>query len=107
MKKHPSATVLVTVRNSKNTIKQCIESLLKLDYPNKKIYFIDAFSTDGTYEILKNFRNRIILERLGGNPSVAYNHALKKIKTSYVALTDGDCLVKRNWLKMLSSLRIR
>ena len=77
----PSVTVLVTVKNSKNTIRKCVKSLLNLEYPNKKIYIIDAFSTDGTYEILKSFRKKIILEQLKVNPSVAYNYALKKIKT--------------------------
>jgi len=99
----PSVTVLITVKNSKNTIRKCIESLLKLDYPNKKIYIIDAFSTDRTYEILKSFRKKIIFKQVKGNPPVAYNHALKKIKTEFVALTDGDCIVKKDWLKILIS----
>jgi len=99
----PSATVLITVKNSKNTIRKCVESLFKLNYPNKKIYIIDAFSTDGTYEILESFGKKIILEQVKGNPAVAYNHALKKIKTEFIALTDGDCVVKKDWLKMLIS----
>ena len=74
----PSVTVLITVKNSKNTIRKCVESLLKLDYPNKKIYIIDAFSTDGTYGMLKKFGKRIILEQVRGNPPVAYNYAVKR-----------------------------
>jgi GT2 family glycosyltransferase len=100
---NPSVTVLVTVKNSKNTIRKCLASLFNLDYSNKKIYIIDAFSTDGTYEILKEFEKKIKLEQLGGNPPIAYNHALKKIDTEFVALTDGDCIVKKDWLKILIS----
>jgi len=100
---NPSVTVLVTVKNSNSTIKKCVESLLNLDYSNKKIYIIDAFSNDGTYETLKFFEKEIHLEQLKGNPPIAYNHAFKKIKTEFVALTDGDCIVKKDWLKMLIS----
>ena len=74
-----------------------------MNYPNKKIYVIDAFSNDGTYEILKKFGKKIKLEQLKGNPPKAYNYALKKIKTDFVAFTDGDCVVDRNWIKMLIS----
>jgi len=53
--KEPSVTILVTVKNGANTIENCVNSLLKLNYTNYKIYVIDAFSTDGTYDILKKF----------------------------------------------------
>jgi glycosyltransferase involved in cell wall biosynthesis len=99
--KEPTITVLVTVKNSSRTIKKCIESLLKLNYKNYKIYVIDAFSNDGTYEILKSFGKKIILEQLYGNPPTAYNHALKKLKTDLTAFTNADCTVDKNWLREL------
>ncbi len=103
MKKFPSVTVLVTVKNSANTMKKCIDSLLKLDYPNKKIICVDAFSTDGTYEILKIFGKKIELYQKKGNMSVAYNWAFKKINTEFITFTNADCVVKKNWLKKLIS----
>lgn len=98
-----SVTVLVTVKNSANTIKKCIRSLLRLDYKNYKIYVVDAFSKDGTYEILKKFGKKIKLEQLLANVPKAYNHALKKINTEFVAFTDADCVITRDWLKNLVS----
>ena len=52
-KREPSVTVLVTARNSADTIKKCIDSILSQSYKNKKVYVTDAYSTDGTWEILK------------------------------------------------------
>lgn len=101
MKKYPSVTVLVTVKNSVNTIKKCVDSLLTLDYPNKKILIIDAFSTDGTYEVLKKYAKKIQLSRVKGNAPKTYNWALRRIKTDLIAFTDADCTVKKNWLKEL------
>ena len=103
MKKYPSVTVLVTMKNSAHTIKKCIDSILKLDYPNKKIMCVDAFSTDGTYEILKKYGNKIELYQKKGNISIAYNWAYKKINTDFIAFTNADCVVKRDWLKKLIS----
>ncbi len=97
----PSVTIHVTVKNAEDAIKVCIDSLLKLDYPNKRIYVTEAYSQDRTYEILKRYGNKIKLERVKGNASKAHNHVIKKITTDLLALTDADCIIDKNWLKEL------
>lgn len=101
IKKLPSVTIHVTVKNGEDTIKRCIESLLDLDYPKKQIYVTEAYSTDSTYEILKQFRDKIKLERVKGNAPTAHNHVFKKINSDFIAFTDADCTVDKNWLKNL------
>lgn len=96
-----SVTVLLTVRNNKDTIKKCIDSLLAQDYTNKKIYVTDAYSTDGTHEILKKYGKKIKLEQIRGNMSVAYNHMLKNVSTDFVAFIDGDATADKDWLTVL------
>lgn len=98
MPKQPSVTVLITLKNNAATIKQCIESLLKQNYKNYEIFVVDAFSTDGSYEILKSFGKKIKLCQLKGWAPKAYNWALKRIKTDYIALIDGDCTADKNWI---------
>lgn len=106
--KEKSVTVLITVKNSAQTIKDCIDSLLKLNYKNYRIYVVDAFSNDGTYEILKSYGKKIRVERYAGNPPKAYNYAIKKINTEFIAFTDGDCVADKNWLKnLISSFRTK
>jgi len=105
--KEPLVTILVTVRNSRDTIEKCVKSLLNLNYKNYKIFITDAFSTDGTYEILeklrKKYSKKILLERIEGNIAKAHNYMIKKVKTPFVAMTDADCVVDKNWLKNLIS----
>ena len=105
--KLPKVTVLVTVKNAKRTIEKCIKSLLRLNYPSYQIFVTDAYSTDGTYEILKKLKRKyprkIRLERVKGNAPTAHNYAFKKIKTPFIAFTDADCVVDKNWLKVLIS----
>ncbi len=95
----PKVTVVITVKNSKDTIKACVESVLKNKYP-KQVIVIDAFSSDGTYEILKQIKG-IKLLQLKSNAAEAFNHGIKMAKTPIVALTDADCVVEKDWLKNL------
>lgn len=107
MEKQPSATVLVTVKNSRDTIVDCVKSLLNLRYKNYKIYITDAFSDDGTWEELKKIKEKypgkIKLERVKGNIAKAHNHMIGRCNTELIAMTDADCVVDKNWLKNLIS----
>lgn len=98
---NPSTTVIVSVYNKVNTIKDCIQSLLSINYPNKRILIIDGYSTDGSFEVLKNFENQTKLYQIRGNYSKALNWAIDKVDTEYIALTDADCVVKKDWLEKL------
>ena len=107
MEKQPSATVLVTVKNSIGTIGKCVKSLLNLRYSNYKIYVTDAFSDDGTWEELEKIKEKypgkIKLERIRGNIAKAHNHMIERCNTEFIAMTDADCVVDKNWLKNLIS----
>lgn len=107
MKKYPSVTVLVTAKKAEATIKNCIESLLRLDYPNYNIYVTDAFSEDNTFKILKELKKKnpkkIRLERVKGNIASAHNYMIKKVKSELIAMTDADCVVDKKWLKNITS----
>lgn len=95
-------TILVAVLNKKETIRECIDSLLALKYPFEKIMIVDGGSTDGTYEILKGYGNKIYLRQF---PNTGLSHrlnlALDNIQTEYTALTDADCVVASDWLDEL------
>lgn len=98
-----NVTIGVTCKNNKNTIKQCIDSLLNLNYPKSayKIFIIDAFSNDGTYEILKSYGRKIRLEQVEGNIATGHNFIIKNSFTDLIALTDSDCVADKDWLKNL------
>jgi len=99
-----SVTILVTTKNDERTIKKCVDSLLKQSYKNRKIYVtVATSSTDKTYDILKQYGKKIILERITGNRPASYNQMLKKVNTDYVAFTDGDAVCDKNWLDELIS----
>lgn len=96
-----SVTIVVAVYNKREIVKKCIESLLNVDYLNKKIVIVDNMSTDGSYEILKEFKNKIELHRIKGSVPKLFNWVIKRTKTDYIAFTDADCTVQKDWIKQL------
>ncbi|OGI15856.1 hypothetical protein A3K63_00645 [Candidatus Micrarchaeota archaeon RBG_16_49_10] len=101
MQKRPSVTIFVSVKNAEWIIKECVDSLIDQSYPNKEIYIIDNMSTDRTFEILKTYGKKIKLERVAGWVPKVHNHALKKIKTDFIAYTDADCVAEKDWIEKL------
>lgn len=99
----PKVTVVVTVKDAADTIAMCVESLLDQTYPNYDVLIIDAFSTDGTWEVLQEFKGdrRLELHRLRGSPPEAYNWALAQSGAPLVAFTDADCRADSRWLEEL------
>lgn len=107
LEEYHSVTILVTVKNMRETIENCVKSLLNLNYSNYKIFITDAYSTDGGFEILKKLEEKhpekIKLEQIRGGIAVAQNYMINKTSTDFIAMTDADCFVDKNWLKNLIS----
>jgi len=85
-------SVLVASHNNKDTIENCINSALNQSYKNIEIVVVDDCSTDGSYEILKKYKEKIKLIRLEKN-SGAYkcrNVALENSTGFFITLLDAD-----------------
>ena len=79
----PRASVLIPIKDEAHQIRECLKSVLALDYPNLQIIAIDDRSTDGTGEILDEIaandsRLQVIHIRPGELPAgwVGKPHAL-------------------------------
>lgn len=106
----PDVSVIVAAKNEEKNISQCIESLLKIDYPNGKIEIIlvNDNSNDRTAEIMKGFvssDNRlkyfvpeISTGKLKGKVN-ALNQAIKISQGEIIFTTDADIIVKPSWVK--------
>lgn len=102
MVEKPLVSIIIPVHNVEDTIEKCLESIFNLNYPNYEVIIINDGSTDSTGKILNKYKDKIkILETTGVGPSKARNIALKESKGEYVAFTDGDCVVDKEWLNNL------
>lgn len=100
-------SVVIAVRNEEKNIQNCIRSILLNNYPKKlfEIIIVDDYSTDATIlEIEKIGSNQIhivSLENTGiskGGKKTALLTGIRIAKGDFIAMTDGDCAVQKNWL---------
>ena len=75
-------TIITVVKNDERNIKNTIRSVLNQTYKNFEYIVIDGNSTDKTYHILKNIKDRrlFLLQRKDKNFYDGLNFALKKKK---------------------------
>ena len=98
----PSVSVVVPVYNAEKSIKECIDSILSLNYPREKLelIFVNNSSTDNTQTLLEEYEGRIkILRERKRGPAAARNKGILNSTGEIIAFTDSDCTVDENWLK--------
>jgi cellulose synthase/poly-beta-1,6-N-acetylglucosamine synthase-like glycosyltransferase len=93
-------SIIIPVKNEASLLKNCLESILNLDYPKNKIEVIiaDGMSTDNTAEVARKYGAKVVLnekQTVSPGRNVAFKHATGEI----VAFTDADCIVDKNWIK--------
>lgn len=89
--------VLITSFNNKNTISECIYSVISQSKRPDLIYIADDCSTDGSQDILKNLKERypeIEICLRPGNVGVSANRdlALRAMDVDFITTLDGDDL---------------
>ena len=97
----PKISIVIPAKNAAKTIAKCLSSLKALDYPSYEIIIIDDGSTDATEEIVKSFSGVTLLKSGGAGPSKARNIGIDKATGEYIAFTDSDCVVDKQWLSEL------
>lgn len=95
--KEEDVTVLIPVYNTKESIKETIESIKEQKYCGDiYINIIDDGSTDGSLELLKsmNLDSKIkLLESDHKGKAFALNEGLKHVKTDYTITIDSDTVL--------------
>ena len=97
-------SIIVPAYNEEETIKDCIESLKKIDYPKElyEVMIVNDGSKDGTAEIAKEYaKGNIILidnEKNKGK-AACLNQGIKNAKGKFIACMDADTIVPEDILK--------
>ncbi len=98
----PRISVVVCTRNGGATLRQCLESLVALNYPDFEVLVIDDGSKDATAEIVKGFERAGYHHQEHSGLSAARNLGAQLATGEILAYTDDDCMVHANWLLHLS-----
>ena len=95
-------SVVVAVRNEREYIKECIQSLFNQNYGNYEVIVVDGMSDDGTYELLKDLQKKYnfkLLRNEKKNAAAGRNIGIKEAKGEAIAFIDGDAVASKDWLK--------
>src|SRR5205809_1436705 len=98
----PRISVVVCTFNGSRTIRDCLEGIGKLRYPDYETIVIDDGSTDGVGDIAAEYGVRLIRTENQGL-SVARNLGWQSAAGEIVAYIDDDARPDRDWLTFLAA----
>lgn len=103
--KQPLVSVIMPVYNTKQRVWEAIESILNQTFEDFEFIIIDDCSTDGSYEICKEYAkkdNRIKLHRNEKNIGISStrNKLISLTTTDHIATQDSDDISTQNRLKL-------
>ena len=98
----PRISVIVCTYNGSRTIRDCLESMLKLEYPDFEVIVVNDGSSDTTAAILQEYPIRVISTENRGL-SMARNVGLKAATGEIVAYIDDDAYPTPYWLSYLAA----
>jgi len=94
----PKVSVVVACYNGARTLRPCLDSLVKLNYPDLEIILVDDGSTDATAQIAALYKKVRCVRQPHHGLSVARNTGIETATGEIVAFTDADCRADEDWL---------
>ena len=98
----PRISVVVCSYNGVSTIRDTLDALAQVDYPDYEVIVVSDGSTDATSHIAKEYEVRLICTENHGL-GAARNVGLRAATGDIVAYIDDDAYPDPDWLKFLGS----
>ena len=100
----PPFSVVITVRNERNSIGPLIEGLKAQSLPPEEIVIVDGASTDGTLQALADYARAgdITLISRPCNSAQGRNIGIAQARNSWIAVADAGCTIDQDWLAELA-----
>lgn len=98
----PRISVVVCTHNGSATLRDCLEGVTQLRYPDYEVIVVDDGSTDGSAKIASQFDVRLISTKNEGLSS-ARNTGWQNATGEIVAYTDDDARPDPDWLTYLAA----
>ena len=97
----PMVSVVVCAYNAAVTLRECLDSLGRVEYPNYEVILVDDGSIDATPRIAAEYLQVRYLRQENRGLSCARNVGARHAAGEIVAYTDADCVVDEDWLRCL------
>ena len=99
----PPITVVICTRDRTDLLKNALEAILALDYPNREIIVIDnAPANSSTAELVARLPVRYVREERPGL-NWARNRGIAEASHEIIAFTDPDMRPDRGWLRGIAA----
>jgi GT2 family glycosyltransferase len=98
-----SASVIITAYNAANDLPDCLDNLIRQDYPNFEIIVVDNASKDTTPQIINRYAGFVQNLRLEQNRAVAggYNAGAEAASGEFLIFINADTIPQPGWLSGL------
>ncbi|HYG23847.1 MAG TPA: glycosyltransferase [Verrucomicrobiae bacterium] len=104
LRRYPRISVVVASYNGDRTLRNCLQSLQRLNYPDYEVILVDDGSSDTTPKIAAEFPHaRTIRHPRNLGLSIARNTGISAASGEIVAFTDSDCRADEDWLYHLAA----
>jgi GT2 family glycosyltransferase len=99
----PRISVVVCTYNGAATLRQCLEGVLALRYPDYEVVVVSDGSTDGSAAIASAYPAARVIETPNHGLSAARNAGLEMATGDVVAYLDDDAVPDPDWLSHIAS----
>jgi cellulose synthase/poly-beta-1,6-N-acetylglucosamine synthase-like glycosyltransferase/spore germination protein YaaH/peptidoglycan/xylan/chitin deacetylase (PgdA/CDA1 family) len=104
-KTHPLVSIIVPAYNEEVNAVNSLNNLLKCDYPNFEIIFVNDGSKDSTYEkVFAAFEHHPkvkVFDKPNGGKASALNHGIAQSHADFVVCIDADTKLKPDAVSMM------
>jgi len=88
----PHVTIIILNWNGWRDTIECLESVLKLDYPNYNVFLIDNHSDDDSVEQIKNWaEGKSKIDLVSKYPDLVYPEVPKPLQYTTLSINSGEC----------------
>ena len=98
----PRVSVVVCTHNGSGTIRECLEGISRLEYPDFETIVVDDVSSDGAGDIAREMGFRVVPAR-GRGLSCARNTGCEAASGEIIAYIDDDAYPDPHWLSYLAA----
>ena len=96
-----SVDVIMLTKNSESILRECLKSVYE-NVPVRRLIVLDASSTDGTSEIIREFEKEygnIVFITENGSRARARQRGIEEADTDWFMFVDSDVILCKNWFK--------
>ena len=105
MRSNPLVSVVIPVFNGTNFLAEAVDSVFGQTYSNLELIVVDDGSSDGTWDLIRSFGNRVHgIRKDNGGVATALNRGIESASGQYIAWLSHDDLFKPEKIELQVSL---